>query len=251
MLPIIQIGPLAIQTTGLIILLSIWLGISLAEKSANKRGITTNTLDNLILIGLASGIIGARLIYVIKYIDIFIASPISIISLNPGLLDPFGGVVIAIISMIIYGRKKNLQFWRTMDVLTPFFAVMGVAMGLSHLASGAAFGMETDVPWAIDIWGASRHPTQIYEIIAAGIILAIVWPSRSIWLKTKSGVYFLSFIAMSAGARLFLEAFRADSNIILGGFRSAQIIAWFVLAISFWGIYKLSKEKKWTILRNS
>ena len=244
MLPIIQIGPLAIQTTGLIILLSIWLGISLAEKFAIQRGITTNILDNLVLIGLASGIIGARLIYVIKYIDIFLASPISIISLNPGLLDPFGGAVIAIISMVIYGRNKNLQFWTTLDTLTPFFAVMGIAIGLSHLTSGAAFGMETDIPWGFEIWGASRHPTQIYEIIAAVAILIIVWPGRTAWLKVESGVYFLSFVAMSAGARLFLEAFRADSSIILGSFRSAQILAWIILATSLWGIVKISKTNK-------
>jgi len=41
---------------------------------------------------------------------------------------------------------------------------------------------------------------------------------------------FLLFAALTAGARLFLEAFRGDSTLILGGLRLAQVIAWVMLA---------------------
>lgn len=244
MLPIIQVGPLALQVPGLIIIAGIWLGLTLAERAAPRHGIAKNTLDNLIMLGLLAGIIGARLSYVLRYTDIFIASPLNIISINPGLLDPFGGLAAALIVVMIFAQRKELEFWPTLDALTPFFAVMAVAIGVSHITSGAAFGSESDLPWAIELWGASRHPTQIYETLAALVILAIVWPDQRWWRNLPPGVYALSFVALSAAVRLFLEAFRADSVLILDGFRSAQIVAWIVLALCLWGIWRLRSQPK-------
>jgi len=194
------------------------------------------------MFGLIAGIIGARLSYVIQYSDVFIANPINIISLNAGLLDPLGGIAAALIVIMIYGQRIGLKFLPTMDALTPFFAVMAVAIGISHIASGAAFGQESDLPWAIWLWNAYRHPSQIYETIAALIILVIVWPSHRWWHDLPAGVYTLSFIALTAVARLFLEAFRADSVLIFESFRSAQIIAWIVLAFCLWGIWRLRSQ---------
>jgi len=48
-----------------------------------------------------------------------------------------------------------------------------------------------------------------------------------------NGQRFLTFLTLSAGARLFLEAYRGDS-VLWGGFRSAQVIAWLILAICLW-----------------
>ena len=244
MFPILHVGPLAIQVPGLILLIGIWLGLSLAEKSAPQRGIPSNTLYNLVFFALIAGIIGARLSYVIRYPNIFIDNPASVVSLNPGLLDLWGGAVTAFIVILIYAQRKKLALWPTLDALTPFLGMMAVAIGFAHAASGAAFGIETDLPWAIELWGAQRHPSQIYESLAAVIILIIMWPKRSIWKTVQPGIYFLTFFALSAAAHLFLEAFRGDSELVLGGFRSAQVIAWAALAFSMWGIYRLQNRDR-------
>ena len=54
------------------------------------------------------------------------------------------------------------------------------------------------------------------------IIFALLW-----FRKTDSppGMLFLNFAALTAGARLFLEAFRGDSTLVFGEFRLAQIVA--------------------------
>ena len=113
---------------------------------------------------------------------------------------------------------------------------MAIFLALAHLASGAAFGAETSLPWALELWGAKRHPSQIYEALAAALILLVCWPGRKTWRQNPAGIYFLSFVALSAAARLFLEAFRGDSLTWLWGLRTNQIIAWLVLALSLWGI---------------
>ena len=243
MFPVLQIGPLALQTSGLALLAGLWIGLSLAEQFAPKRGIQSNALYNLVFIALACGAVGARLGYVLRYTAVFAENPASLLSLNPGLLSPGDGMVTAALGAWVYGHRKGLPLWNVLDVLTPVVAVMAAAVGISHLASGAAFGSATEMPWGLELWGARRHPTQVYEILAALLILAILWPGRKQVQSWPPGRYFLSFLAASAGARLFLEAFRGDSTLLPGGFRMGQILAWLVLLGSLWGVGKLRNHK--------
>lgn len=241
MLPVLQVGPLAIQVPGLVLLLGLWLGLNLAERHASKRGIDPNILNNLVLIGLLAGVLGARLVYAARYPAAFAASPFSLFSLNPGLLDPLGGAVVGMIAALIYANRKQLGLLPTLDALTPLLAVMAVAMGFAHLAAGNAFGRPTGLPWGIELWGEVRHPAQIYETLAAIALLVIFWPARQRYSTWKAGMYFLTFTASSAAVRIFLESFRGDSALTDYGLRVAQLFAWAILAISLFAVHKIQQ----------
>ena len=129
MFPILQIGPLAIQTPGLILLIGLWLALSLSERAAVRLGLNPNTLYNMALLALVGGLVGARLSYVARYPEAFAASPASLLSPNPGLLDAWGGIAGAVLLGLIYGQRKGLPLWPTLDALTPGLAVLGVALG--------------------------------------------------------------------------------------------------------------------------
>ncbi len=230
MFPIVQIGPVALQIPGLVLLVGLWIGLTLSERRARRRGEDPGHVYNLVFISLITGVIGARLSYAATYPNAFTTNPRSLVSLNPGLLDPLAGVLIAAAAAAIYLFRKNLPLWSTLDALTPLFAVMGIAIGISHFASGSAFGISTQVPWGIQLWGATRHPTQIYEIILATFtLIAIMFLDRTSWSLTPGNI-FLSFISLSAVSRLFLEAYRGDSILLDSGFRIAQVISWLLLA---------------------
>ncbi len=230
MFPIFQIGPVALQVPGLVLLAGLWIGLTLSERRARRRGEDPGHLYNLVFISLIAGVIGARLSYAATYPNAFTTDPRSLVSLNPGLLDPLAGALIAAAAAAIYLFRKNLPLWSTLDALTPLFAVMGIAIGISHFASGSAFGIPTQVPWGIQLWGATRHPTQIYEImLAVFTLIVIMFLDRTSWSLTPGNI-FLSFISLSAVARLFLEGYRGDSILLDSGFRIAQIISWLVLA---------------------
>ena len=89
------------------------------------------------------------------------------------------------------------------------------------------------------MWNATRHPTQIYELVAALIIFALLGFRKS---DSPAGSNFLLFTALTAGARLFLEAFRGDSTLIFGGLRLAQVIAWSVLATVLFANERIRRE---------
>jgi phosphatidylglycerol:prolipoprotein diacylglycerol transferase len=239
MLPVIQLGSLALQVPGLVNLIGLWTGLSLAERRAPRYGIDPVDLYNLSLVALVAGVIGARFTYLALYPAAFAASPASLISLNPGLLDPAGGLGAATLAGLVYAQRKGLPGWPLLDALTPLLAVLMVATGLANLASGDAFGAPTDLPWAIFLWGDRRHPSQVYDILAALLILVLIFclpASRR--LPERTGLTFLAFLTLSSAARLFLEAFRGDSPLTTGGLRIPQLTAWLILALALWASSK-------------
>jgi len=193
MLPILQIGPLAIQLPGLLLLAGVWLGTNAVDRQAARLNLPIPTLQNLVLLALAAGVVGARLGYAARYLDVYLENPTGLISLQPAALSPSAGLLTGIIAGWIFGQRKQLPFWRTMDALSPGLAVFSVFLGISHMASGDAFGSPTSVPWAINLWGELRHPSQVYETLAAGLVLiAILHAGR---MSTGTGATFLVWVA--------------------------------------------------------
>lgn len=240
MLPVTNIGPVALPAPQLLLLIGFWLGLDLAEKQSPYFKVDSGKLMNLILISLVTGMLGARLIYAIQAPTAFLDSPLNLLALRPDMLDATGGWAAAGLTGLIYGRARKLPLWPTLDALTTLFIGLSVTLGLSHLASGDAYGAPARLPWSIDLWGELRHPSQVYETLAALLVASTVWPGGKISSATLrpgyAGLRWWAFLAMTAGTRIFLEAFRGDSMLLWDALRQAQAVAWVVLAISLWQI---------------
>lgn len=207
-----------------------WIGLTLAEKRSEQSGIRKEDINNLIFYGLVGFVLGGRIAFIAQNASAFIKSPFGIVSINPDLFDPLGGLAAAILVGLIYGQRLGLAFWNTLDALTPFFAVLALGLGLSRLADGTAFGKATSLPWGIELWNETRHPTQIYEALASLVILGLLWFKKQ---DSTPGLLFLTFACLTAGAQLFIQAFRAEGTFILNGLRQGQVLAWLVLAVCF------------------
>lgn len=223
----------------ILILAAMWMGLSLVEKRLLQDESDAEPINSLIFVALLGYLLGGRIFYIAGHIPEMLQDPWAMISLNLNLFDPLGALACAGIAGVAFGRRAGLPFWPTLDALTPFFAATVVGIALSHLASGAAFGRTADLPWAWQLWGARRHPSQAYELIASLLTLGLLWTHK----PSVPGTYFLFFVALTSGWRLFLEAFRADSTFIAGGLRAAQVIAWILLASAVFGIEFLQNQK--------
>jgi len=214
----------------IILVLAAWIGLTLAEKRAHRHGVSKDELNNIAFYSLIAFIVGGRISFVLQNITAFTKSPLGIFSINPDLFDPTGALVTAVFTALVYGQRRKLALWSTLDSLTPFFAVLAIGLGFSHLAAGTAFGTPTDLPWGIDLWSAIRHPTQVYEILASLLTLILVWFKRH---DPRPGILFLMFATLTAAGNLFIQAFRADSTLIFSGLRQAQVVAWVTIAVCF------------------
>ena len=160
MLPILQAGPIAISDARPD---SFWQAYgwrsSLTDREAPRYSLKPSTLSNMILIGLVVGILSARLWYAIRFFDIYLDNPLSIISLNPTTLAPLEGALTGIAAAAFFtDTEKVLPLWSTLDVLTPGLAAFGLAVGFAHLASGDAFGVETNHAVGYRALGCSAPP---------------------------------------------------------------------------------------------
>lgn len=207
-----------------------WIGLALAEKRAERHGISKEDLNNITFYGLLAFVIGGRISFILQNISAFIKSPLGIISINPDLFDPLGAIAAAFIVSFIYGQRRNLNLWSTLDALTPFFAILAIGLGLSHLAAGTSFGKVTGLPWGIELWNAARHPTQLYQALASFLIFGLLWFKKH---APNPGMLFLTFAAMTASSQLVIETFRGDSPLIANGIKQNQILTWIILALCF------------------
>jgi phosphatidylglycerol:prolipoprotein diacylglycerol transferase len=218
---------------------ALWIGLTLAEKRLERHNISKAELNNIVFYGIVGYILGGRLLYALENLSIFARSPLSIFSPNIDLFDPFAAIVTTIIVGLIYGNRKGLPLWSALDAFTPLFAILAIGMSLSHLAANEIFGTPTNVPWGMEHLDEIRHPVQFYELIASILIFGWIWLRKT---DPRAGMYFLSFAALTAAARLFLESFRGDSTLIFGGLRLTQVIAWMVLALGFIAIELLRRN---------
>ena len=217
----------------ILLILATWIGITLAEKHAERHGIDKDDISNVTFYSLLGFIIGGRLSFVLQIFPNIIKKPSDIFSINVDLFDPFGAIAAALLVGMIYSQRRNLSGWNLLDALVPLFSILAISLGLSRLASGTSFGKETDLPWAINLWNAARHPTQIYETLASLLIFGLLWFQKQ---NPHSGTHFLTFAALTAGAQLIIETFRADTTLIFGILNQNQLIAWVILAVCFLAI---------------
>ncbi len=91
MFPVINLGPLAIQSAGMILILSLWIGIWLSSRLARNIGTNGDVIENGILAALLLGIFGARVGFLLQNFSIFLDNPLSLVSLTPSMLDPAFG----------------------------------------------------------------------------------------------------------------------------------------------------------------
>lgn len=229
MLPYLRMGPFLLHTSGLTLLLGVWVGTWLAEKEARRLKIKPDLVYNSIVLGLISGLVGARLAYAARFLSAYLNNPLSLFSINPNTLSPSEGLLLGLLVAFIYCQRKGLQLRPTLDAITPGLAAFMVSLGLAHLLSGDAYGAPTNtLPWRIYLWSEYRHPSQVYEILVALGVFSMVL--KRPFGDQGWGLNFLLFVSLSAGARVFLEAFRGDSLIWAGGFRAAQVIGLIILA---------------------
>lgn len=237
MFPVLHLGPLALRTPGLILLLGLYLGLTWAERRASRFGLAPHHLDNLTVGGLLVGVVAARLGYILEHPGAFPTLG-SWLSLDPALLDPWLGGVGVFVFVAAYLQRHHLTWGAVLDALAPLLISLALAVALADLAAGTAFGLPTDLPWGIRLAdGMKRHPTQVYALLGDALLALDLWGwgrGRSWVLSPKgiSGALFWRTLAALAGWTLFVAAWRGDSVLVWGGLRQTQVMAWLVLAVS-------------------
>ncbi|MCK4624238.1 MAG: prolipoprotein diacylglyceryl transferase [Phycisphaerae bacterium] len=153
---------LRIYGYGLMLVLGFICSTFLARRRAKRFGESPDVIVTVGLLSLVSGIVGARLAYVIeKWQDQFAwrSDPMGeILDITSGGLIYFGGVVLAVVVVWVYLRVKRLPIRRYLDILAPV-VMLGLAFGrMGCTLNGCCYGgrCNTDYPLAMRFPYASR-----------------------------------------------------------------------------------------------
>lgn len=245
MYPVIPLGPARIEARSLLILIAIWTTMEVGARLARRAGLDGDHVYNGGLYAIAVGVIAGRLAHVALFWSVYREEPLQIVSLNPNALLTLPLVAGALLTMIAYVWRYRLPLAPLADAVAPALLVGLALFSIGNLLAGRAYGLPTDLPWGISLWGVHRHPTQLYELVLIVTMLALLWRSRR-QTGRKAGETAAGATLGYGAVRLLVDAMRADSLLLPGGFRAAQVVGLLAMlaALAFlWWTHRLPESR--------
>src|SRR5262245_22177721 len=223
MYPLVHIGPLRLSGSGLLLLLSVILGGSLLARVAQARGgeQLARQADRCFYPVLIGALIGARLWYGLFNPDLYGQNPGLFVALRVSDFAWPGALLGGLLAGYVWCRRNGFDALKLADSAALTLPAVQAIASIGLLLSGEAFGVPTSLPWGIPLFGAVRHPTQIYFALAALSSLILVWGQSRRPLRV--GALGVSYLALQGITLLLVEALRADSLVLPGGIRAAQV----------------------------
>lgn len=244
-----SIGPIPIRAYGLMLIIGFLLGLIRAVKAGRKRGIDSERVMDAAIVGLVSGVVGSRLVFLLLSWDESSYSFADVFRVWEGGLSFHGGLLFAVAAVAIYLRRVNIPFFKMADLMAPSLAIGYAFTRIGCFLNGCCYGHPTDLPWAIsfhdsslgDFVTAPSHPAQLYAFAANIAIFGLL--TRVEKLHRVRGFVFFAYIALYSIYRFLIEIVRkgATADVALAGLTEAQIVSIVMFAASAVLLYLKNK----------
>ncbi len=229
MYPMVRIGPAALQTVYLLWFAGFWLGLEAASRAGRRRDLPPGFVDSAVFWALVVGLVAARLAFVIQYPEAYRNDLLGLVSPQPEALNGTAGLLVGVAVLGWLAWRAGVPLRPLLDALAPGAAIALAALWLAHLAEGTRVGVPGDLPWAVELWGAARHPVQVYvalPVLGAGIG---VWAWRG--QRPFEGFDALAVGAVYALALVVGTRWLESGATVWAGFRREQVLAWLALLV--------------------
>src|SRR5580698_6298301 len=114
-----KLGFLKLHTYGLMIVIGFLVGLSLVRAQAKKEGIDQDKIIDVSFWGLAFGLLGGRIVYILTRLDYFGDHPLEIFYFWEGGLVFYGGFLGGIFAFWFFCRRYKLPLLKTIDMAVP------------------------------------------------------------------------------------------------------------------------------------
>ena len=252
---------------GVLMALGILIGVWLTLKEGKRKKLTEDDILDMCLVIIPSGVVGARLYYVIFEWASYASNPIRALYIWEGGLAIYGAVIGGLIGMFIYSRVKKIRFLKLADCIAPGLVLAQAIGRWGNFFNQEAFGLPINngelmwFPFAVYIEGYHTFNGQpcsnpyhmatfFYESVWCLIVFIILWSCRR---KFKhNGDAILSYAALYGLERMFVEMLRGDSLYIIkpggaiaAGVRVSEMLSFIlVAAIAAFFLIRYFKENK-------
>ncbi|MDG1989977.1 MAG: prolipoprotein diacylglyceryl transferase [Dehalococcoidia bacterium] len=241
---IIKLGNIIISWHGFFMSLGMLLAVYLCLKLKDRFNYDEDMIFNTAFVAIPSGIIGARLLFVIEYFSYFSANPSKIFALQNGGISVWGGIIGGLLGGFLFALIKRYPLLKGLD-LAAFGLIFGQAIGrIGDIINGEHLGSATNYFWGVlytdedspaflhSLSIGAHHPATAYEFFGDMIILLIM---LFILLRVRyyfSGSFFIIYLLLYSIMRFFVTYTRIDSNYLLDtGLRIPQAVSLLVIGL--------------------
>ena len=261
-----KIGPFTVYSYGLMLGIAFIVASYILTKEIERRKMDPNIATEVTLIAIIFGIIGAKLFHLFENWEAFINNPLHM-AFSPGGLTFHGGLILVIIAVFIYSKRKKIPFLTIADLAAPSLALAyGIGRIGCHLAGDGDYGIPTSLPWGTNYENGTvppsvmfrgseiaqgfpggivpdntpLHPTPIYEFLIMVIIFFILWKLRK--KEWPDGKLFSIYLMLAGLERLMIEFIRLNPRILFG-LSEAQLISVILIIAGVSGYYYFTTKK--------
>jgi phosphatidylglycerol:prolipoprotein diacylglycerol transferase len=183
----LEIYGIKIRYYSLIYMIIYYLGIWLVGMEFEKRNIPKHLAKKLGFWTMLSGILGARIYYVVLRWEQFSDDPLSTINIFKGIqgLAFHGGLIGGGIAIYLFAKKHNIGFWTLTDILTPVTMFLQAIGRIGNLMNGETHGVPTFTPLSVlwngtfDAWKNNYLSNPMKKFYPNLVPWGIVFPPNS------------------------------------------------------------------------
>lgn len=244
------IGDFYLPTYGVLVALAFLIALAITVRLARRSQLNGELVTNLAVYCALAGLAGAKVLMFLFDFDYYRQHPSEIFSLATlqaaGVFQ--GGLVLAIITAVLYMRRHKLPFLKTADAFAPGIAI-GHSIGrLGCFSAGCCWGKACSLPWAVTFrnpvanqlvgvpLNVPLHPTQLYELATEALVFVFLY-----WRfgrEHRAGEILGLYLVLSSSARFVIEFYRYHEQALPFGL-PLSITQWIALALLAVGIWLL------------
>lgn len=248
--PFFQLGPFSLRWYTVFLILAIFLPFLLLRKFASRYSLKNHHLDNMLLLAIPAGIVGARLYHVLDEWGYYQHRLNEIFYLWQGGLGIFGGLLVALLVVWYYCRINRISLTVVLAVISPFL-LLGQAIGrVGNYFNQEGFGPPTEMFWGVYISPQNRpdrfksaeyfHPAYFYE--AAIDLVGVIILGYLFYKKVSAKFLVAGYLIFYGMGRLVSEYFRFDTAVI-SGVKMGYLVAGSFVLVGLFLLFKFTTMK--------
>jgi phosphatidylglycerol:prolipoprotein diacylglycerol transferase len=244
MQPEIDLGPITLQTFGIMFALAFIAAGLLVARRLQEIGKPPDWAYELVFVALIGGVVGARLDFVIENYDSASDDLLGNLFSGSGLIW-YGGAIGGAIAVVLWARWRKMLNLSLLDLCAPSLAI-GYAIGRigCQVSGDGDYGIPWDGPWAMAYPDGTVptdvpvHPTPIYETVAMGLATYVLWRLRT---RFQPGLLFALYLLLAGTERFLIEFIRRNDDVAIG-LTQAQLLS--VAMIVAGGVWLTVKARR-------
>lgn len=224
---------------GIIIALGFVLGLCYALSQVKKTSLSADNLLDVILWGLPTCIICARIFYIIGDSTLIQGGFVKMIAIWDGGIAISGALIGAVLVGVIYCRAKRIDMGALFDICAPGIMIGQIVGRWGNFVNAEVYGGATDSIFGMSINGAPCvQPLFLYEssLMIIGLALILLYRKH---IK-RNGEIFFAYLLWYGSVRAVLEPLRQEEYILrLFGAPISQLVSIVMVIAAVCGIIYL------------